>query len=375
MVVLGSTGSIGKNALKIAKKFKVKIEALSCGKNIALINEQIKVFKPKKVAVLDPNDLNALEPLGAKVFVGLEGIDAMIEECVSNLVINAIVGVAGLKASFKSLQTNKKLALANKESLVSAGHLLDISQITPIDSEHFGLWALLQNKALKPKSLIISASGGAFRDTPLELIPIQNAQNALKHPNWSMGSKITIDSASMVNKLFEILETYWLFGASLKIDALIERSSIVHALVEFEDNSIIAHLASADMQLPISYAINPKLASLSASIKPLDLYALSAIKFEPISMERYTLWRYKDLLLENPKLGVVLNASNEVAIEKFLNKEIAFGGLIKTISQALESYAKTPFNLSNLDEVLALDKEVRERFGNVARGSIIRFCF
>ncbi|GAA8160044.1 1-deoxy-D-xylulose-5-phosphate reductoisomerase [Helicobacter pylori] len=367
MVVLGSTGSIGKNALKITKKFKVEIEALSCGKNIALINEQIKVFKPKKVAILDPNDLNALEPLGAKVFVGLEGIDAMIEECVSNLVINAIVGVAGLRASFKSLQTNKKLALANKESLVSAGHLLDISQITPIDSEHFGLWALLQNKALKPKSLIISASGGAFRDTPLELIPVQNAQNALKHPNWSMGSKITIDSASMVNKLFEILETYWLFGTSLKIDALIERSSIVHALVEFEDNSIIAHLASADMQLPISYAINPKLASLSASIKPLDLYALSAIKFEPISMERYTLWRYKDLLLENPKLGVVLNASNEVAIEKFLNKEIAFGGLIKTISQALESYAKMPFKLSNLDEVLALDREVRERFGNVAR--------
>ncbi|GAA9284928.1 1-deoxy-D-xylulose-5-phosphate reductoisomerase [Helicobacter pylori] len=367
MVVLGSTGSIGKNALKIAKKFKVEIEALSCGKNIALINEQIKVFKPKKVAILDPNDLNALEPLGAKVFVGLEGIDAMIEECVSNSVINAIVGVAGLRASFKSLQTNKKLALANKESLVSAGHLLDISQITPVDSEHFGLWVLLQNKALKPKSLIISASGGAFRDTPLEFISIQNAQNALKHPNWSMGSKITIDSASMVNKLFEILETYWLFGASLKIDALIERSSIVHALVEFEDNSIIAHLASADMQLPISYAINPKLASLNASIKPLDLYTLSAIKFEPISMERYTLWRYKDLLLENPKLGVVLNASNEVAIEKFLNKEIAFGGLIKTISQALELYAKTPFKLSNLDEVLALDKEVRERFGNVAR--------
>ncbi|GAA7198294.1 1-deoxy-D-xylulose-5-phosphate reductoisomerase [Helicobacter pylori] len=367
MVVLGSTGSIGKNALKIAKKFKVGIEALSCGKNIALINEQIKVFKPKKVAILDPNDLNGLEPLSAKVFVGLEGIDAMIEECVSHLVINAIVGVAGLRASFKSLQTNKKLALANKESLVSAGHLLDISQITPIDSEHFGLWALLQNKALKPKSLIISASGGAFRDTPLELIPVQNAQNALKHPNWSMGSKITIDSASMVNKLFEILETYWLFGTSLKIDALIERSSIVHALVEFEDNSIIAHLASADMQLPISYAIDPKLASLNASIKPLDLYALSAIKFEPISMERYTLWRYKDLLLENPKLGVVLNASNEVAIEKFLNKEIAFGGLIKTISQALESYAKMPFKLSNLDEVLALDKEVRERFGSVAR--------
>ncbi len=367
MVVLGSTGSIGKNALKIAKKFKVEIEALSCGKNIALINEQIKVFKPKKVAVLDPNDLNNLEPLGAKVFVGLDGIDAMIEECVSNLVINAIVGVAGLKASFKSLQTNKKLALANKESLVSAGHLLDISQITPIDSEHFGLWALLQNKALKPKSLIISASGGAFRDTPLESIPIQNAQNALKHPNWSMGSKITIDSASMVNKLFEILETYWLFGASLKIDALIERSSIVHALVEFEDNSVIAHLASADMQLPISYAIDPKLASLSASIKPLDLYALSAIKFEPISMERYTLWHYKDLLLENPKLGVVLNASNEVAMEKFLNQEIAFGGLIQTISQALELYAKKSFKLSTLDEVLELDKEVRERLGNVAR--------
>ncbi len=154
------------------------------------------------------------------------------------------------------------------------------------------------------------------------------------------------------------------FGASLKIDAVIERSSIVHALVEFEDNSVIAHLASADMKLPISYAINPKFASLNASIKPLDLYALSAIKFEPISVERYALWRYKDLLLENPKLGVVLNASNEVAMKKFLNQEIAFGDFIKTISQALELYAKKSFKLSTLDEVLELDKEVRERFKN-----------
>ncbi|AFI04674.1 1-deoxy-D-xylulose-5-phosphate reductoisomerase [Helicobacter cetorum] len=361
MIILGSTGSIGKNALKIATQFDIKIEALSCGRNIALLNEQIRIFKPKKVAILDAKDLSHLEPLKAKVFVGLDGIDEMIEECSSSLVINAIVGVAGLKASFKSLQTHKRLALANKESLVSAGHLLDVSKITPIDSEHFGLWALLQNKVLKPKSLIITASGGAFRDTPLELIPTQNVENALKHPNWSMGAKITIDSASMVNKLFEILETYWLFGASLKIDALIERSSIVHALVECEDNSVISHLASADMKLPISYAINPKLACLNASIKPLDLSTLNAIKFEPIHTERYALWRYKDLLLENPKLGVVLNASNEKAIEKFLNKEIAFGGLIKIISQTLELYAKKSLKLSSLEEVLRLDAEVRKR--------------
>ncbi|WP_104748291.1 1-deoxy-D-xylulose-5-phosphate reductoisomerase [Helicobacter cetorum] len=362
MVILGSTGSIGKNALKIAQSFKVGIEALSAGKNIALLNEQIKIFKPKKVAILDSKDVKNLEPLGAKVFVGLEGINEMIAECTSKVVMNAIVGVAGLRASFSVLKSDKKLALANKESLVSAGWLLDTSKIMPIDSEHFALWFLLKNTQSRPKTLMITASGGAFRDTPLELIATQSVENALKHPNWSMGKKITIDSASSINKLFEVLEARWLFGASLKIDAVIERSSMVHALVEFEDNSISAHLASADMKLPISYAIDPTLASQTPSVAPLDLCALSAIKFEPINTERYILWRYKDLLLENPQLGVVLNASNEVAIEKFLNQEIIFGKLIETISQALDFYAKKSLNLSSLEEVLELDKEVRERF-------------
>lgn len=387
MIILGSTGTIGVRALEIACKFGKRIEAIAAGRNISLLNAQIARYKPKKVSIAFREDLDKLEPQGAQVFVGQSGMCEMIEGCESGFVLNGIVGFAGLLPSFHAQKCGKKLALANKESLVAGGWLLDRSAITPIDSEHFGLWYLLNNPngssqsnqslsnqgienqskgnqsvSNQPqhiKRLIITASGGAFRDMELESIPFATKAQALKHPNWQMGQKITIDSASMANKLFEVLETYWLFGCK-EVSAFIERSSSIHALVEFVDGSTTAHFALPDMSLPIAYALDSSKARSGKILDSLDLSALGALRFESIECARYPLWELKDTLLENPKLGVVVNAANEVAIYKFLRDEIAFGEIARIVFGALERFESESKDLSEYESIAMLDAEVRE---------------
>lgn len=372
MIILGSTGTIGVRALETACKFGKRIEAIAAGRNISLLNAQIARYKPKKVAIAFKEDLDKLEPQGAQVFVGQSGMCEMIEGCESGFVLNGIVGFAGLLPSLHAQKCGKKLALANKESLVAGGWLLDRSAITPIDSEHFGLWYLLKNPngsnqsnqsvSNQPqhiKRLIITASGGAFRDMELESIPCATKAQALKHPNWQMGQKITIDSASMANKLFEVLETYWLFGCK-EVSAFIERSSSIHALVEFVDGSTTAHFALPDMSLPIAYALDSSKARSSKILDSLDLSALGALRFENIECARYPLWELKDTLLENPKLGVVVNAANEVAISKFLRDEIAFGEIARIVFGALERFESKSKDLNEYESIAMLDAEVRE---------------
>ncbi|PAF49878.1 1-deoxy-D-xylulose-5-phosphate reductoisomerase [Helicobacter sp. 12S02232-10] len=356
MILLGSTGTIGVNALKVAQKFEIAIEGISAGRNIDLFNDQIKLYSPKKVAIMDSQDLPKLNSRGAKVYVGEEGISQMIEESESSLVLNALVGFAGLKPTFCSLKYGKKLALANKESLVSAGWLIDTSKIVPIDSEHFGLWYLQNNKPFK--KLVITASGGAFRDTPYQDIPSKNAQEALNHPNWKMGKKITIDSASMVNKLFEVLEAKWLFKTDA-IEGYIERTSNIHALIEFVDGSTTAHFAIPDMKLPIAYALDLHKASTINIIPNIELEKLQNIKFEPIDTKKFPLWNLKDTLVKNPRLGVILNASNEVAVKKFLESKIPFGGIRILIEKSLKKFDSDLLYLKTQEDILMLDKEVR----------------
>lgn len=357
VIILGSTGSIGIAALKIASLFSYKIEALAAGRNIALLNQQILAHRPKLVAIADERDLKQLEARGARVFVGESGICEMLEAAHSALVVNAIVGFAGLKPSLHTQYCKKTLALANKESLVAGGWLLDTKAIMPIDSEHFGLWYLRTNRAIK--RLVITASGGAFRDTPIHTIKDQTKSAALRHPNWQMGQKITIDSASMMNKIFEILEAYWLFGCK-DIEALIERSSSVHALIEFIDGSTTAHFALPDMRLPIAYAIDPKQASTTSIIPSMDLSQILAITFDPIDTNRYPLYGLKDALLENPKLGVIVNASNEQAISHFLQDKITFGAIYELVKSALEVFAPKLPELESYTAIATLDKEVRQ---------------
>lgn len=351
MIILGSTGSIGVNALIIAKRFGMEIEALVAGKNIALLNEQIKEHHPKYVAISDEKDRHLVKH--SEVFVGKEGILELLQKTQSFLVVNALVGFVGLAPSIEALRLGKRLALANKESLVVAGHLLDTSRITPIDSEHFGLWYLLGNRPVL--GMTITASGGAFRDTPLTELPHMSFQDALKHPNWSMGAKITIDSATMTNKLFELLEARWLFGCE-KLDAIIEPQSIIHAFVHFQDGSTTAHLAKADMKLPIAFALRGEIKE--AILPSIDLSEIGSFSFQKIDKERYPIWEIKDEILAHPTRGVVINAANEVGIAKFYNREISILDLARLTLKAYRFFENV--NPKSLDEVFEIDREVRQ---------------
>lgn len=350
MILLGSTGSIGVNTLIVAKKFSIDVEVLVCGSNINLLNKQIKEHNPKIVVIANAKDVVKVNH--TKVYSGQEAILKVIEESPSELVVNALVGFLGLRPTLKAIECGKKVALANKESLVACGAFIDTSKIQPIDSEHFGLWYLMQDRPIS--KMIITASGGAFRDWDTDRLKNATLADTQKHPNWSMGQKITIDSATMVNKLFELLEARWLFGEG-EYDAIIETQSLIHALIDFKDGSTTAHFAHASMQLPIAYALNTKMDENILS--HVDLLKVGSLEFREITTDRYPVWDIKNSLMQNPSRGVVINAANEVAIEMFVNKEIGFMDISRVIINAYQKFNKQPHNI---DDVFSIDKEVRD---------------
>jgi 1-deoxy-D-xylulose-5-phosphate reductoisomerase len=350
VILLGSTGSIGVNTLKVAEQFDLRVEALIAGTNITLLNTQIQKHKPKYVCVARKE----LVPLVKhdNVRYGQEGILEIIEIANASLVVNALVGFMGLAPTLKTMELGKKLALANKESLVVAGHLLNTTEITPIDSEHFGLWYLLSDR--KVDKMIIMASGGAFRDTPLADLPFKTPTDALKHPNWDMGKKITIDSATMTNKLFELLEAKWLFNID-NVDAIMETKSVMHAMINFRDGSSTAQMANADMCLPIAYALLGKIDI--PILPPIDLCAIGSLEFREITSERYPIWEIKDDVLKNPHRGVVINAANEIAITKFFEGQLNILELAEFTKKAYKKFED--INPKSLDDIFEIDKEVR----------------
>lgn len=349
MVLLGSTGSIGVNTLIVAKKFGIEVEALVCGSNIKLLNEQIAQHNPQVVVIANESDIKDVNH--SNVYAGSEAILSLIADSKSELVVNALVGFLGLRPTLKALECNKKVALANKESLVACGAFIDVSKIQPIDSEHFGLWYLLQDRPVS--KMIITASGGAFRDWDISRLQNATLADTQKHPNWSMGQKITIDSATMVNKMFELLEARWLFGEG-SYDAIIETKSMIHALIDFKDGSTTAHFAHASMQLPIAFALDAKMDE--KILNHVDLLEIANLEFRKIETNRYPVWEIKEELLKNPIQGVVINAANEAAIEKFINREIGFMDISKNIISAYEKFTQTP---KSVNDVFALDDEVR----------------
>ena len=349
MVLLGSTGSIGVNTLLVAKRFGIQVEVLVCGTNIKLLNEQIKEHHPKTVVIANKEDI--LRVNHNCVYSGEEAILKVIEDSTSSLLVNALVGFLGLRPTLTALTCNKKVALANKESLVACGKFIDTSKIQPIDSEHFGLWYLLQDRPVS--KMIITASGGAFRDWDIKRIQNATLADTQKHPNWNMGQKITIDSATMVNKMFELLEARWLFGEG-EYDAIIETQSLIHAMIDFKDGSTTAHFANASMQLPIAYALDKKMQE--NILNHVDLLQVGSLEFREITTERYPIWQIKDELLKNPARGLVINAANEAAIQKFINKEIGFMDISKNILRAFEKFTDIP---QNIDDVFSIDAEVR----------------
>ena len=350
MILLGSTGSIGVNTLIVAKRFNIDVEVLVCGSNIALLNKQIAEHKPKVVVVAKSCDVQKVAH--SKVYSGEDAILDIIEDSRSELVVNALVGFLGLRPTLKAIECGKRVALANKESLVACGSFIDTSKIQPIDSEHFGLWYLLQDRAVS--KMIITASGGAFRDWNIKDLHRATLADTQKHPNWSMGQKITIDSATMVNKMFELLEARWLFGEG-EYDAIIETQSLIHALIDFKDGSTTAHFAHASMQLPIAYALKSDMSENILS--HVDLLKVGSLEFREIEVARYPVWEIKEALLNNPLKGVVINAANEAAIEAFIAQKINF---MEISSYIIRAFAKFDDTISSVDDVFLIDKNVRE---------------
>jgi 1-deoxy-D-xylulose-5-phosphate reductoisomerase len=301
IALLGSTGSIGVNTLIVAKRYNIEIEALVAGNNIDLLNEQIKEHHPKIVAIANEADRHKVDH--SNVLCGNDGILKLIEESNSTTIVNALVGYAGLRPVSK---------------------------------------------------LYITASGGAFRDWELEKMKDATFSDALNHPNWSMGNKITIDSATMTNKLFELLEAKWLFNTS-NIDAMIEKKSIIHALAEFTDGSTTAHFAGVDMKLPIAFALKGEVSD--AILEPTDLLSIGTLEFLPIEAERYPIWNIKEHILNNPHLGVVVNAANEEAIKAFQEEKCPFFGMSDMVLDAYKKFEDV--KAKNIDEIIQIDKEVR----------------
>jgi len=351
LVLLGSTGSIGVNTLIIAQRYNIRIEALVAGRNIALLNQQIAIHKPQYVVIANQADKHKVNH--ANVRCGNEAILALIATAKSHTIVNALVGYAGLAPTLEATRLGKRVALANKESLVVAGEFINMSLITPIDSEHFGLWYLMNERPIS--KLYITASGGAFRDWEIEKMKDATFSDALKHPNWSMGNKITIDSATMTNKLFELLEAKWLFNTST-IDAVIEKKSIIHALCEFKDGSTTAHFAGVDMKLPIAFALQGEVTD--KILPPTDLLGIGGLEFLPIEAARYPIWNIKEHILKHPHLGVVINAANEIAIEKFQKEQCSFFGMSDIILDAYEKFGDV--RAKNIDEIIQIDSEVRK---------------
>ena len=351
MILLGSTGSIGVNTLLIASKFHLEVEVLVAGKNIELLNQQIKIHNPKLVIISNIEEIQKVNHPNVKA--GEVAILDAIENSTSNLVVNALVGFTGLKPTLKALECGKKLALANKESLVAAGKFIDTTNIIPIDSEHFGLW-YLYDKTKTIDSLLVTASGGSFRDMPLEKFKNVSVKEALNHPNWSMGNKITIDSATMTNKLFELIEARWLFDTKA-CDAIIEPKSIIHALINFKDGSTTAHIANVSMQLPIAYAILEKVDE--EILTKVDLLKIQNLEFRAIEKDRYPIWELKDELLHNENLGVVINSANDFAVAKFLDGKIGFLDISKISIATVNKFHN--LKVQNTDDIFLANDEVK----------------
>ncbi len=360
LVVLGSTGSIGKNTLDIARRTqKFDVVGLSCFRDTDALIEQIDEFKPKFVCVVDREFAKRVKQRFhyLEILEGKDGLVEMVQRNDVDFVVNALVGTAGLLPTYYTIISKKKLALANKESLVIAGKIIkDLAkaknvEITPIDSEHSAIYQCLEGRRKEDvEKLILTASGGPFfKRKDFDSITVDEA---LSHPNWNMGKKITIDSATMMNKGFEIIEAHWLFDIPYKkIDVVIHKESIVHSAVEFVDGSIIAQIANHDMRIPIAYALfKPKRVSLPFK---LDIASVGNLSFEKPDFRKFpTLtFAYKALREEKKNLGLVLNVADELAVSAFLERKIRFKDIFVILEKSVEMFeSKIPSDILDVEQ-------------------------
>lgn len=367
ITVLGSTGSIGTQAMQVAKSCGYNIVALTAGRNIGLLMEQIEEFEPEYAVVLEKNDAGIVQERFPKVKVlyGEEGIETVASLSYNDIVLNAIVGIAGLKGTICAVKHAKRLALANKESLVCAGAIVmpmakkHGCEITPVDSEHSAMFqAMRSGKASEVKSVILTASGGPFFGKKSDELVNVKAADALKHPSWNMGNKITIDSATLMNKGFEFIEAIWLFNLRPEqIEVVVHRESIIHSAVEFNDGNVLAQLSNPDMRLPISYAISyPD--RVNIPYKKLRLHEIAKMSFyEPDLKTFKCLQLCMDSVKRGGNSGAVINGANEEAVKLFLQDKIGFLDIYNCVKHAYDNvkYIEDP----TIDDIFESDNLAR----------------
>jgi len=377
LAVLGSTGSIGTSTLDIAGRFpdRFSVVALAAGRNLALLEEQVRAVRPQLVAVAEEVDAARLRRAfpGVEVLAGDAGREAVAVHPDADVVVAAFVGALGLVPTYRALELGRRVALANKETLVAAGDLMMAAvaahggAILPVDSEHNALHqALRVGPAEAVRRLILTASGGPFRTWSAQAIAAVTVEQALAHPTWKMGAKITVDSATMMNKGLEIIEAHHLFGVpGERIDVIVHPESRVHSLVEYVDGTLIAQLSVNDMRFPILYALAyPE--RLPSPIGSLDLVGLGALHFEPADETRFPCLRLaREALAAGGTVPAVLSAANEVAVSAFLERRLPFTGIAAVVERAIEREAGGAHALAGLDDVLAADRRGRAWAGEI----------
>ena len=378
--VLGSTGSIGTQTLEIVKQFpdEFKIVGLTSNKNSDLLLKQIKEFKPKAAAIMDKSKVDDLLNFSsAQIYSGIDGLNKIAALSESDTVVNALVGSVGIEPTYNAIKAKKNIALANKETLVAAGSVImeevkkNNVKLMPIDSEHSAIFQCLNGENIKEVDKItITCSGGPFKNHTKEQLKNVSVQDALKHPTWSMGSKITVDSATLMNKGFEVIETHWLYGIDYeKIKIMIHPQSIIHSLVEFIDHSVIAQLGLPDMKIPIQYALTyPKrFQNLSTS---LDLAKIKTLDFKEPDFEMFPCLKYAyEAGADGGTLPAVMNAANEAAVYAFLGNKIRFLDIQMLIRKMMDNHnsIKNP----SLKDILEIDKKSKEEIKNIIEEEMI----
>ncbi len=374
LTVLGSTGSIGANTLDVVRQHSgtYRVFALAAGRNTALLSEQIREFRPQVVVLPDEAGRAELLHLLPKTEVPeiLVGPEALVQIAIApeaDTVMSSIVGVAGLEATYAAACLGKRIGLANKESLVSAGKLMmeavarHNAELIPVDSEHNGAHQCLRAGSRgEARKLILTASGGPFRNTPKANLDTVTPADALKHPTWKMGNRITIDSATLMNKGFEVIEAHWLFAFSPDdIEVVVHPQSSVHAMVEYEDGSVIAQVSATDMRMPIQYALTwPDRAS--APVPRIDWTQARSWDFHAPDFDKFPLLGLAyDSLRMGGSASCILNAADEIAVEAFLGNSLSFTGIARTVRETLEQMPHS--EPRSIAEVLAVDLAARDK--------------
>jgi 1-deoxy-D-xylulose-5-phosphate reductoisomerase len=369
--LLGSTGSIGVNTLDVVDRNpeSFQVLAMSAGSNVDLFAEQVRKFKPKIASLFDSTKISTLEErvadLDVEINIGNEGSIAVATLPETDVVVSGVVGSAGLVPAMEALKAGKNLALANKETLVIAGELVlreaekTNSQIIPIDSEHSAIFqALNGEKKKRIKKIILTASGGPFRTFSIDQMENVTIKDALNHPNWDMGPKITIDSSTMMNKGLEYIEAKWLFGIDTPVDIIVHAQSIIHSMIEFVDTSIMAQLGIPDMRVPIAYALTyPD--RFECNLPSLNLASIGNLTFEEPDVERFPCLQLAiDAMDIGQTMPAILNAANEIAVQAFLDELIPYKDIPELIRMVMHNHRPSP--LIDLQDVLNADKWARE---------------